>query len=94
MTENKMNQLKLVIYELTAERGYIQDTLIYAQDIKKYDDIVIERMINDYLKSLDLESVRQLDEKEKVNGGKWAYIVTQKTGYQNYLLVDILSVEI
>ncbi|HCA7013187.1 TPA: hypothetical protein K8030_002330 [Staphylococcus pseudintermedius] len=65
-----MNQLKLVIYELTAERGYIQDTLIYAQDIKKYDDIVIERMINDYLKSLDLESVRQLDEKEKVNGGK------------------------
>ncbi|EGQ3388977.1 hypothetical protein M6C17_002109 [Staphylococcus pseudintermedius] len=89
-----MNQLKLAIYELTAERGYIQDNLIYMQDIKKYDDIVIERMINDYLKSLDLESVRQLDEKEKVNGGKWAFIATQKTGYQNYLLVDILSVEV
>ncbi|HGH5522049.1 TPA: hypothetical protein ACJI39_001412 [Staphylococcus pseudintermedius] len=89
-----MNQLKLVIYELTAERGYIQSTLIYAQDINKYDDVVIEKMVNDYLKSLELENVRQLDEKEKVNGGKWAYIVTQKTGYQNYLLVDILSVEI
>ncbi|HAR6042861.1 TPA: hypothetical protein I1641_001591 [Staphylococcus pseudintermedius] len=89
-----MNQLKLAIYELTAERGYIQDNLIYMQDIKKYDDIVIERMINDYLKSLDLENVRQLDEKEKVNGGKWAFIATQKTGYQNYLLVDILSVEV
>ncbi|MCE5595371.1 hypothetical protein DNI27_13250 [Staphylococcus pseudintermedius] len=89
-----MNQLKLAIYELTAERGYIQDNLIYMQDINKYDDVVIEKMINDYLKSLDLESVRQLDEKEKVNGGKWAYIVTQKTGYQNYLLVDILSVEV
>lgn len=89
-----MNQLKLAIYELTAERGYIQDNLIYMQDINKYDDVVIEKMINDYLKSLDLENVRQLDEKERVNGGKWAYIVTQKTGYQNYLLVDILSVEI
>ncbi|WP_323695770.1 hypothetical protein [Staphylococcus pseudintermedius] len=89
-----MNQLKLAIYELTAERGYIQDNLIYMQDINKYDDVVIEKMINDYLKSLDLESVRQLDEKEKVNGGKWAYIVTQKTGYQNYLLVDILGVEV
>ncbi|EGQ4261324.1 hypothetical protein E5379_02355 [Staphylococcus pseudintermedius] len=89
-----MNQLKLAIYELTAEMGYIQDNLIYMQDIPKYDDVAIERMINDYFKSLDLESVRQLDEKEKVNGGKWAYIVTQKSGYQNYLLVDILSVEI
>lgn len=89
-----MNQLKLVIYELTAERGYIQSTLIYAQDTNKYDDVIIEKMINDYFKSLDLESVRQLDEKEKVNGGKWAYIVTKKTGYRNYLLVDILSVEI
>ncbi|MDE9753173.1 hypothetical protein [Staphylococcus delphini] len=89
-----MNQLKLVIYELTAEMGYIQDNLIYMQDIDKYDDVVIERMISDYFNSLDLESIRQLDEKEKVNGGKWAYIVTQKTGYQNYLLVDILSVEV
>lgn len=89
-----MNQLKLVIYELTAERGYIQDNLIYMQDINKYDDVVIEKMINDYLKSLDLENVRQLDEKEKVNGGKWAFNATQKTGYQNYLLVDILSVEV
>ncbi|EGQ2888056.1 hypothetical protein EOQ17_12940 [Staphylococcus pseudintermedius] len=89
-----MNQLKLAIYELTAERGYIQDNLIYMQDINKYDDVVIEKMINDYLKSLDLENVRQLDEKEKVNGGKWAFIATQKTGYQNYLLVDILSVEV
>lgn len=89
-----MNQLKLAIYELTAEMGYIQDNLIYMQNISKYDDVVIERMINDYFNSLDLESIRQLDEKEKVNGGKWAYIVTQKTGYQNYLLVDILSVEV
>ncbi|MBJ8281739.1 hypothetical protein [Staphylococcus pseudintermedius] len=88
-----MNQLKLAIYELTAERGYIQDNLIYMQDINKYDDVVIEKMINDYFKSLDLENIRQFDEKEKVNGGKWAYIVTQKSGYKNYLLVDIISVE-
>ncbi|PXA13079.1 hypothetical protein, partial [Staphylococcus pseudintermedius] len=60
----------------------------------KYDDVEIERMIDDFFKLHDFEEIRQLDEKEKVNGGKWAYIVTQKTGYQNYLLVDILSVEI
>ncbi|EKO8899260.1 hypothetical protein P1N15_000537 [Staphylococcus pseudintermedius] len=87
-------QLKFVVYELLTEMGYIQKKLIYAHDIIKYDDVEIERMIDDFFKLHDFEEIRQLDEKEKVNGGKWAYIVTQKTGYQNYLLVDILSVEI
>ncbi|HEC2242400.1 TPA: hypothetical protein R1960_002650, partial [Staphylococcus delphini] len=89
-----MNQLKLAIYELTAEMGYIQDNLIYMQNISKYDDVEIERMLDAFFKLHDFEEIRQLDEKEKVNGGKWAYIVTQKSGYQNYLLVDILSVEV
>ncbi|PCF50146.1 hypothetical protein [Staphylococcus delphini] len=86
-------QLKLVVYEILSEMGYIQKNLIYVQDIIKYNDVEIERMIDAFFKLHDLEEIRQLDEKEKINGGKWAYIVTQKTGYQNYLLADILSVE-
>ncbi|EKI4464012.1 hypothetical protein PCV68_000990 [Staphylococcus pseudintermedius] len=90
-----MNQkLKLVIYEILSEMGYIQKNLIYAHDIIKYNDAEIERMLDAFFKLHDFEEIRQLDEKEKVNGGKWAYTITQKSGYQNYLLVDILSVEV